>query len=124
VSFIWLVSEARSTLLLRGHVLDLKNGGPARSVTNLHYVDRKAFMFLATNGARGISVTRRRNPWEVFTFAHHVTESHGGSFVSGDMTPCSETARARIAISRAELRDGDVVIVGEPDCCSLQVRLG
>jgi S1-C subfamily serine protease len=27
-------------------------------------------------------------------------------------------------ITRAELRDGDVVIVGEPDCLSLQVRLG
>jgi S1-C subfamily serine protease len=27
-------------------------------------------------------------------------------------------------ITRAELRDGDTVIVGEPDCLSLQVRLG
>ncbi|MEO9158207.1 MAG: FHA domain-containing protein, partial [Kofleriaceae bacterium] len=27
-------------------------------------------------------------------------------------------------ITRAELRDGDVVIVSEPDCCSLQIKLG
>jgi len=37
-------------------------------------------------------------------------------------TYINDIARGRI--SRAELRDGDVVIVGEPDCCSLQVRLG
>ena len=36
-------------------------------------------------------------------------------------TYINDIARGRI--SRAELRDGDVVIVGEPDCCSLQVRL-
>jgi pSer/pThr/pTyr-binding forkhead associated (FHA) protein len=36
-------------------------------------------------------------------------------------TYINDITRGRI--SRAELRDGDVVIVGEPDCCSLQVRL-
>jgi S1-C subfamily serine protease len=36
-------------------------------------------------------------------------------------TYVNDVARGRI--SRAELRDGDVVIVGEPDCCSLQVKL-
>jgi hypothetical protein len=34
----------------------------------------------------------------------------------------NDVARGRI--TRAELRDGDVVIVGEPDCCSLQVKVG
>jgi len=37
-------------------------------------------------------------------------------------TYINDITRGRI--SRAQLRDGDVVIVGEPDCCSLQVRLG
>jgi hypothetical protein len=36
-------------------------------------------------------------------------------------TYINDITRGRI--SRAEVRDGDVVIVGEPDCCSLQVRL-
>ena len=37
-------------------------------------------------------------------------------------TYINDIARGRI--SRAELRDGDVVIVGEPDCLSLQVKFG
>ncbi|HTR56025.1 MAG TPA: trypsin-like peptidase domain-containing protein [Kofleriaceae bacterium] len=37
-------------------------------------------------------------------------------------TYVNDIARGRI--SRAELRDGDIVIVSEPDCLSLQVRLG
>jgi hypothetical protein len=37
-------------------------------------------------------------------------------------TYINDVMRGRI--TRAELRDGDVVIVGEPDCLSLQVRLG
>ncbi len=37
-------------------------------------------------------------------------------------TSINDITRGRIAC--AELRDGDVVIVGEPDCSSLQVRLG
>jgi hypothetical protein len=36
-------------------------------------------------------------------------------------TYINDVARGRI--TRVELRDGDVVIVGEPDCCSLQVKL-
>ena len=37
-------------------------------------------------------------------------------------TYVNDIARGRI--TRAELRDGDTVIVSEPDCCSLQVKLG
>ena len=37
-------------------------------------------------------------------------------------TYINDVLRGRI--TRAELRDGDVVIVGEPDCLSLQIRLG
>ncbi|MEO6777476.1 MAG: trypsin-like peptidase domain-containing protein [Kofleriaceae bacterium] len=37
-------------------------------------------------------------------------------------TYLNDIARGRI--TRAELRDGDVVIVSEPDCCALQVKLG
>jgi FHA domain-containing protein len=37
-------------------------------------------------------------------------------------TYLNDITRGRI--TRAELRDGDVVIVSEPDCCALQVKLG
>ena len=37
-------------------------------------------------------------------------------------TYVNDMARGRI--TRAELRDGDTVIVSEPDCCSLQIKLG
>lgn len=37
-------------------------------------------------------------------------------------TYVNDVARGRI--TRQELRDGDVVIVGEPDCLSLQIKLG
>jgi len=37
-------------------------------------------------------------------------------------TYINDVARGRI--TRAELRDSDVVIVSEPDCCSLQIKLG
>ena len=37
-------------------------------------------------------------------------------------TYINDVARGRI--SRTALRDGDVIIVGEPDCLSLQVKFG
>jgi serine protease Do len=37
-------------------------------------------------------------------------------------TYINDMSRGRI--TRAELRDGDSVIVGEPDCCTLQVKVG
>jgi len=40
-----------------------------------------------------------------------------------DQRDLHQRHRAR-RITRSPLRDGDVVIVGEPDCLSLQIRLG
>jgi hypothetical protein len=37
-------------------------------------------------------------------------------------TYVNDVMRGRI--TRQELRDGDVVIVGDPDCCTLQIKLG
>jgi hypothetical protein len=43
---------------------------------------------------------------------------------SGGPTGPTSNDVARGRSPRAALRDGDVVIVGEPDCLSLQVKLG
>ena len=62
-----------------------------------------------------------------------VSRAHAEIFRLGEMcfvrdlnstngTYVNDVARGRI--TRTALRDGDVVIVGEPDCLSLQVKLG
>jgi serine protease Do len=83
--------------------------------------------------ATGIVIGRQPGVAHVLVNDHRASGKHvwigivQGQLVAIDQgttngTYINDIARGRI--SRAELRDGDVVIVGEPDCCSLQVRLG
>ena len=58
---------------------------------------------------------------------HARIEVAGNEWVIVDLgstngTYINDVARGRI--TRSPLRDGDVVIVGEPDCLSLQIKLG
>jgi TolA-binding protein len=82
--------------------------------------------------ATGIVVGREPSVAHVLVGDHRASGKHvwigmdQGRLVAIDQgttngTYINDITRGRI--SRAELRDGDVVIVGEPDCCSLQVRL-
>jgi hypothetical protein len=83
--------------------------------------------------ATGIIVGRQPGVAHVLVNDHRASGKHvwigidQGKLVAIDQgttngTYINDVMRGRI--TRAELRDGDVVIVGEPDCCSLQVRLG
>ena len=83
--------------------------------------------------ATGIIIGRQPGIAHVLVNDHRASGKHvwigidQGKLVAIDQgttngTYINDVMRGRI--TRAELRDGDVVIVGEPDCCSLQVRLG
>lgn len=83
--------------------------------------------------ATGIIVGRQPGIAHVLINDHRASGKHvwigieNGKLVAIDQgttngTYINDIARGRI--TRAELRDGDVVIVSEPDCCSLQVKLG
>ncbi|HEY0254926.1 MAG TPA: trypsin-like peptidase domain-containing protein [Kofleriaceae bacterium] len=83
--------------------------------------------------ATGIIVGRQPGVAHVLVNDHRASGKHvwigieNGKLVAIDQgttngTYINDIARGRI--TRAELRDGDVVIVSEPDCCSLQVKLG
>jgi S1-C subfamily serine protease len=80
----------------------------------------------------GIIVGRQPGVAHVLINDHRASGKHvwigleSGRLVAIDQgttngTYINDVTRGRI--SRAELRDGDIVIVGEPDCLSLQVRL-
>jgi S1-C subfamily serine protease len=83
--------------------------------------------------ATGIIVGRQPGVAHVLVNDHRASGKHvwigidQGRLVAIDQgttngTYINDVARGRI--TRQELRDGDVVIVGEPDCLSLQVKLG
>jgi serine protease Do len=83
--------------------------------------------------ATGIIVGRQPGVAHVLVNDHRASGKHvwigleHGILVAIDQnttngTYINDVARGRI--TRAALRDGDVVIVGEPDCLSLQVKLG
>lgn len=83
--------------------------------------------------ATGIIVGRQPGVAHVLINDHRASGKHvwigldNGVLVAIDQnttngTYINDVARGRI--TRSPLRDGDVVIVGEPDCLSLQVRLG
>jgi hypothetical protein len=83
--------------------------------------------------ATGIIVGRQPGVAHVLVNDHRASGRHvwigleNGVLVAIDQnttngTYINDVARGRI--TRSPLRDGDVVIVGEPDCLSLQVRLG
>jgi hypothetical protein len=83
--------------------------------------------------ATGIIVGRQPGVAHVLVNDHRASGKHvwigieQGRLVAIDQgttngTYVNDIARGRI--TRAELRDGDTVIVSEPDCCSLQVKLG
>ena len=83
--------------------------------------------------ATGVIVGRQPGVAHVLVNDHRASGKHvwlgieGGKLVAIDQgttngTFLNDVTRGRI--TRAELRDGDVVIVSEPDCCSLQVKLG
>lgn len=83
--------------------------------------------------ATGIIVGRQPGVAHVLVNDHRASGKHvwigieNGKLVAIDQgttngTFVNDIGRGRI--TRAELRDGDVVIVSEPDCCSLQVKLG
>jgi serine protease Do len=83
--------------------------------------------------ATGIIVGRQPGVAHVLVNDHRASGKHvwigieNGRLVAIDQgttngTYINDITRGRI--TRAELRDGDVVIVSEPDCCSLQVKLG
>ena len=83
--------------------------------------------------ATGIIVGRQPGVAHVLVNDHRASGKHvwigieNGKLVAIDQgttngTYVNDVTRGRI--TRAELRDGDVVIVSEPDCCSLQVKLG
>jgi len=83
--------------------------------------------------ATGIIVGRQPGVAHVLVNDHRASGKHvwigieNGKLVAIDQgttngTYLNDIARGRI--TRAELRDGDVVIVSEPDCCALQVKLG
>jgi hypothetical protein len=81
----------------------------------------------------GIIIGRQPGVAHVLVNDHRASGKHvwigfdNGKLVAIDQgttngTFVNDVNRGRI--SRVELRDGDVVIVGEPDCCSLQVKMG
>jgi hypothetical protein len=83
--------------------------------------------------ATGIIVGRQPGVAHVLVNDHRASGKHvwigveQGRLVAIDQgttngTYINDVARGRI--TRQELRDGDVVIVGEPDCLSLQIKLG
>jgi S1-C subfamily serine protease len=83
--------------------------------------------------ATGIIVGRQPGVAHVLVNDHRASGRHvwigleNGILVAVDQnttngTYINDVARGRI--TRSALRDGDVVIVGEPDCLSLQIRLG
>ncbi|HET7505971.1 MAG TPA: trypsin-like peptidase domain-containing protein [Kofleriaceae bacterium] len=83
--------------------------------------------------ATGIIVGRQPGVAHVLVNDHRASGKHvwigieNGVLVAIDQnttngTYINDVARGRI--TRSALRDGDVIIVGEPDCLSLQVRLG
>jgi hypothetical protein len=83
--------------------------------------------------ATGIIIGRQPGVAHVLVNDHRASGKHvwigidQGKLVAIDQgttngTFINDVARGRI--TRAELRDGDVVIVSEPDCLSLQIRLG
>lgn len=83
--------------------------------------------------ATGIIIGRQPGVAHVLVNDHRASGKHvwigleNGILVAIDQnttngTYINDVARGRI--TRSPLRDGDVVIVGEPDCLSLQVRLG
>jgi S1-C subfamily serine protease len=83
--------------------------------------------------ATGIIVGRQPGVAHVLVNDHRASGKHvwigieNGRLVAIDQgttngTYVNDIARGRI--TRAELRDGDIVIVSEPDCCSLQLKLG
>ena len=83
--------------------------------------------------ATGIIVGRQPGVAHILVNDHRASGKHvwigidNGKLVAIDQgttngTYLNDIARGRI--TRAELRDGDVVIVSEPDCCALQVKLG
>jgi len=83
--------------------------------------------------ATGIIVGRQPGVAHVLVNDHRASGKHvwigldNGVLVAIDQnttngTYINDIARGRI--TRSPLRDGDVVIVGEPDCLSLQIRLG
>ncbi|HUJ60829.1 MAG TPA: trypsin-like peptidase domain-containing protein [Kofleriaceae bacterium] len=83
--------------------------------------------------ATGIIIGRQPGVAHVLVNDHRASGKHvwigieNGRLVAIDQgttngTYINDVMRGRI--TRAELRDGDVVIVGEPDCLSLQIRLG
>ncbi|HEX3761945.1 MAG TPA: trypsin-like peptidase domain-containing protein [Kofleriaceae bacterium] len=83
--------------------------------------------------ATGIIIGRQPGVAHVLVNDHRASGKHvwigldNGILVAVDQnttngTYINDVARGRI--TRSPLRDGDVVIVGEPDCLSLQIRLG
>lgn len=83
--------------------------------------------------ATGIIIGRQPGVAHILVNDHRASGKHvwigieNGKLVAIDQgttngTFVNDIGRGRI--TRAELRDGDVVIVSEPDCCSLQVKLG
>ncbi|HEX7843658.1 MAG TPA: trypsin-like peptidase domain-containing protein [Kofleriaceae bacterium] len=83
--------------------------------------------------ATGIIVGRQPGVAHVLVNDHRASGKHvwigleSGILVAVDQnttngTYINDVARGRI--TRSALRDGDVIIVGEPDCLSLQVRFG
>jgi FHA domain len=83
--------------------------------------------------ATGIIVGRQPGVAHVLVNDHRASGKHvwigieNGRLVAIDQgttngTYVNDIQRGRI--TRAELHDGDTVIVSEPDCCSLQVKLG
>jgi len=71
-----------------------------------------AHVVIEDGRASGEHVWLRWEEGKLFAIDQQTTN---GTFVN-------DVKRGRI--SRAELRDGDVVIVADPECCSLSVKLG
>ena len=81
----------------------------------------------------GVIIGRQPGVAHVLVNDHRASGKHvwigieNGKLVAIDQgttngTYINDMGRGRI--TRAELRDGDSVIVGEPDCCTLQVKVG
>jgi serine protease Do len=81
----------------------------------------------------GVIIGRQPGIAHVLVNDHRASGKHvwigieNGKLVAVDQgttngTYINDMSRGRI--TRAELRDGDTVIVGEPDCCTLQVKVG
>ena len=83
--------------------------------------------------ATGIIVGRQPGVAHVLVNDHRASGKHvwigleNGILVAVDQNTTNGTYINDVAsgrITRSALRDGDVIIVGEPDCLSLQVRFG